>query len=48
MAKTMCKKNKEELLKMKGKEKFYKCKSCGATAHKEKHLCKPKKLKHIT
>jgi hypothetical protein len=44
MTKTMCKKDKEDLQKVRGKEPKYKCKSCEETAHKEKHLCKPKKI----
>ena len=47
MTKTMCKKNKVKKAKVYTKEKKYKCKSCGAAAHKEKHLCKPKKIKAV-
>jgi hypothetical protein len=39
----MCKKDKEDLKKIKSKDALFKCKTCGETAHKEKHLCKPKK-----
>lgn len=44
MTKTICKKSKDDLLKVREKDAKYRCKSCGETAHKEKHLCKPKKI----
>ena len=44
MTKTMCKKDKESLKKIKEKPAKYKCKKCQATAHKEKHLCKPQNI----
>lgn len=39
MSKKICKKE----IKKDEKTADYKCKKCGATATKEKHLCKPKK-----
>lgn len=30
---------------MTDKEQKYECKNCGLNAEKEKHLCKPKKIK---
>lgn len=47
MTKTMCKKSKDKKRKVGSFEKRYKCKSCSQTAHKKKHLCKPKKIKVI-
>lgn len=44
MSKTMCEMNKEERVEKQAEQNFY-CKKCGETAKKEKHLCKPKKLK---
>lgn len=44
MSKTMCKIDKKEKKKIAEKEQKYECKSCGRTAHKEKRLCKPKKI----
>jgi hypothetical protein len=44
MTKTMCKKSKEDLDKISSKEPLFRCKKCDETAHKEKHLCKPKKI----
>lgn len=44
MTKTMCKKDKEKRELVLAKEKVYQCKKCLATAHKEKHLCKPVKI----
>ncbi len=43
MTKTMCKKTKGKKEKITKKEAIYICKSCRQTAHKKKHLCKPKK-----
>lgn len=37
----MCKKDKNDILKIRAKEPKFKCKKCSETAHKEKHLCKP-------
>lgn len=45
MSKTMCRKNEEKRAKVLAKEARYQCRKCKATAHKEKHLCKPKKFK---
>ncbi len=45
MAKPMCKRSREEIESMKLKEAVYWCKSCKREAHKEKQLCKPKKIK---
>jgi hypothetical protein len=44
MGKTMC---KMDVAKQQEKqvEPKYKCNQCGSVAHKEKHLCKPKKIK---
>jgi len=41
----MCKRSREEIESMKLKEAVYWCKSCKREAHKEKQLCKPKKIK---
>jgi hypothetical protein len=46
MTKTMCKKTKEKRKKILAKEAIYECKKCKATAHKEKHLCKPHKVNY--
>jgi ribosomal protein L37AE/L43A len=43
MSKTVCKEDKKKTAKRSGKAN-YSCKSCGAEAEKEKHLCKPKKI----
>jgi hypothetical protein len=44
MSRTMCEMNREERAE-KQVESRYACKKCGETARKEKHLCKPKKIK---
>lgn len=44
MSKTMCEMNKDDRAE-KQTDPRYKCKRCNAIAHKEKHLCKPKKIK---
>jgi hypothetical protein len=44
MGKSMCRKSKTDRLRVKEKPAKYFCKDCEADAHKEKHLCKPKKL----
>jgi hypothetical protein len=44
MAKTMCKKSKEKRNIVLAKKPMFQCKKCRATAHKEKHLCKPIKF----
>jgi hypothetical protein len=44
MSKTVCKEDKKKAAKRSANAKFA-CKSCGAEAEKEKHLCKPKKIK---
>jgi hypothetical protein len=44
MSKTMCEMNKDERDEKQADPRF-KCKKCGCVAHKEKHLCKPKKIK---
>jgi hypothetical protein len=44
MSKTACKMDKEELAELRGKEPRFRCKKCGETAKKEKHLCKPKEI----
>ena len=41
MSKKMCK----EAKKVKPDKEKYVCKKCGLPAAKEKHLCKPKKIK---
>jgi len=41
----MCHKSREKKLVIRHREKKFKCKSCGETAHKKAHLCKPKKYK---
>ena len=41
--KKMCKEDGKAAKKLAGKPK-YECKSCGAEAEKEKHLCKPRKI----
>jgi len=43
MSKKKCKADGKEASKLTGKAK-YECKSCGAEAEKDKHLCKPKKI----
>jgi hypothetical protein len=43
MVRKICK-DGEKTFPKKGKERKYRCKSCGAMAVKEKHLCKPKKI----
>jgi hypothetical protein len=40
----MCRKDKEKREIILAKEAVYRCKKCKATAHKEKHLCKPEKV----
>ena len=42
MSKKIC---KEEIKPAPKKDRKYTCKACGAEAAKDKHLCKPKKLK---
>ena len=44
MSWTVCELSEEKQLE-KQKEAKYVCKKCGAEAKKEKHLCKPKKIK---
>lgn len=44
MSKTMCNMEITERIE-KSVESRYKCKKCGEKAHKEKHLCHPKKMK---
>jgi hypothetical protein len=44
MAKKLCKEDKKKAVAKLGKKAEYECKSCGAEAAKEKHLCKPKKI----
>jgi len=44
MSKTICEMDKSER-KEKQEDARYVCKKCEATAKKEKHLCKPKKIK---
>jgi len=44
MSKTACKMDKEALKELRDKEARYKCKKCGETAKKEKHLCKPEEI----
>ncbi len=43
MSKKMCK-DRDEIKLKKSDKPVYKCKSCGESAIKEKHLCKPKKI----
>jgi hypothetical protein len=45
MPKKMCRDENEILKKKDKKEPRYTCKICGAVTVKEKHLCKPKKIK---
>jgi hypothetical protein len=44
MSKTMCEMDEAKKVE-KQAEARYSCKKCGAFARKEKHLCKPKKIK---
>lgn len=48
MIKTICRKKKKKKLEIRLKEKKYMCKSCKETAHKDKFLCEPKKIKHAS
>lgn len=41
MSKPLC----EKKVRKPDKENQYECKNCGLSALKEKHLCKPKKIK---
>lgn len=43
---TVCELSKEQKLEKQTEAKYY-CKKCGGQAKKEKHLCKPKKIKEI-
>ena len=45
MTKSMCKKSIKKIEEIKQKKAKYKCNKCQTTAHKEKHLCKPVKIK---
>lgn len=45
MGKTICKEDDKKVIAKRGNNAKYTCKSCGAEAEKEKHLCKPKKIK---
>jgi len=45
MGKTLCDLKPAEKQEKQAKELMYECKKCGEKAHKEKHLCKPKKIK---
>jgi hypothetical protein len=44
MSKTICETDKNEIAR-KAAEPRFECKRCGSVAHKEKHLCKPKRIK---
>ena len=44
MSKTMCERSEKEKSE-KRVDAVYFCKKCSETAKKEKHLCKPKKIK---
>jgi hypothetical protein len=44
MSKTICKEEDKKVIAKRSKDAEFKCKSCGAEAEKEKHLCKPKKI----
>ncbi|MDP4209644.1 MAG: hypothetical protein Q8928_12595 [Bacteroidota bacterium] len=44
MSKTICGMDKDEIAEKQTDAKYY-CKKCGSIAKKEKHLCKPKKIK---
>jgi hypothetical protein len=43
MSKTACKEDKKTNAR-RSEDAEYACKTCGAEAKKEKHLCKPKKI----
>jgi transcription initiation factor TFIIIB Brf1 subunit/transcription initiation factor TFIIB len=44
MGKTICKEEDKKKIAKRSRNAEFECKSCGATAEKEKHLCKPKKI----
>jgi len=44
MAGKICKEEDKKVIAKRSSKADYKCKSCGAEAEKEKHLCKPKKI----
>ena len=44
MAKKICSEEDSKKIAKLSKKAGYECKSCGAEAAKEKHLCKPKKI----
>jgi len=44
MSKKLCKEENKKAITKLSKKAEYECKSCGAEAAKEKHLCKPKKI----
>jgi hypothetical protein len=45
MSKTLCKTSDPEKLQKKQEDPIYACGKCGKPARKEKHLCKPDKIK---
>jgi hypothetical protein len=44
MSKKLCKEEDKKSITKLSKKPEFECKSCGALAAKEKHLCKPKKI----
>ena len=44
MSWTVCELSEDQKLEKQAEAKFY-CKKCGGESRKEKHLCKPKKIK---
>jgi hypothetical protein len=44
MSRKICKEDDKKVIAKKAKKAEFECKTCGAGANKEKHLCKPKRI----